>query len=61
VKSNIVLRSHIGFAALEGLDAEVDINSAWETIRKSVTNSGEESLRYYELKPKPWFKERCLE
>jgi hypothetical protein len=28
-----MLRSQIGFAALEDLDAEVDINSAWETER----------------------------
>jgi hypothetical protein len=44
------------FAALEGLDAEVDINSAWENMKTRA----KESLGYYELnKHKPWFDERC--
>jgi hypothetical protein len=38
------------FAALENLDAEVDINIAWETIRKNIKISAKESLDYYELK-----------
>jgi hypothetical protein len=37
------------FAALEDLDTEVEINSAWETI-KDCKNSAEGSLGYYELK-----------
>jgi hypothetical protein len=46
------------FAALEDLDAEVEINSAWETIRENVKISAKESLRYFELKKhKPWFDE----
>jgi hypothetical protein len=36
------------FAALEDLDAEVEINSAWETIRDNITISGKESLGYFE-------------
>jgi hypothetical protein len=34
------------FAALEDLDAEVEINSAWETIRKNINISAKESLGY---------------
>jgi hypothetical protein len=37
------------FAALENLDAEVDINRAWVTIREDIKISGKESLCYYEL------------
>jgi hypothetical protein len=33
VKISIVLRSQIGFAALEDLDAEVEMNTIWETER----------------------------
>jgi 50S ribosomal subunit-associated GTPase HflX len=48
------------FAALEDLDAEVEINSAWETIRENIKISAKESLGYYELrKHKPWFDEGC--
>jgi hypothetical protein len=35
------------FAAL---DAEVEINNAWETIRENIKISANESLRYYELR-----------
>jgi hypothetical protein len=38
------------FAALEDLDAEVEINSAWETIRENIKISAKESLGYYEMK-----------
>jgi hypothetical protein len=31
------------FAALEDLDAEVEINSAWETIRENIKISAKES------------------
>jgi hypothetical protein len=42
------------------LDAEVDINRAWETIRENITISAKQSLGYYELKKhKPWFDEGC--
>jgi hypothetical protein len=45
---------------LEGLDAEVEIKSAWEIIRENITISAKESLRYCELKKhKPWFDQRC--
>jgi hypothetical protein len=36
------------FASLEGLDAEVKINSAWETTRQNIKISAKESLGYYE-------------
>jgi hypothetical protein len=48
------------FAALEDLDAEVETNSAWETIREHIKISVKESVRYFELKKhKPWFDEGC--
>jgi hypothetical protein len=48
------------FAALGDLDAEVDINSAWETIRENINISAKESLGYFEFKKhKPWFDEGC--
>jgi hypothetical protein len=51
-----------GFAALEDLDPEMDISSAWETIRENIKMPYKENLGYYELKKlKPWFDERCLE
>jgi hypothetical protein len=48
------------FAALEYLDAEMEINSAWETIRENIQISAKESLGYFELKKhKPRFNEGC--
>jgi hypothetical protein len=48
------------FAASEDLDAELEINSAWETIRENIKISAKESLGYNELKKhKPWFDETC--
>jgi hypothetical protein len=38
------------FAALEGLDAEVEINSAWQMIRENKKILAKESLGYFELK-----------
>jgi hypothetical protein len=38
------------FAALEVLDAELEINSAWQTIRENTKISVKESLGYFELK-----------
>jgi hypothetical protein len=46
------------FAALEDVDTEVEINSAWETIRENIKISAKERLGYFELKKhKPWFDE----
>jgi hypothetical protein len=48
------------FAALENLDTEMEINSAWETIRENINISAKESLGYYELKKhKSWFDDGC--
>jgi hypothetical protein len=48
------------FAALEDLDTEVEINSAWETIRRNIKISAKESLGYYGLRNyKTWFDEGC--
>jgi hypothetical protein len=48
------------FAAFEDLEAEIESNSAWETIREKVKISAKESLDYFELKKhKPWFDEGC--
>jgi hypothetical protein len=48
------------FAALEDLDAEVEINTISETIRENIKISVKESLGYYELKQhKPWLDEGC--
>jgi hypothetical protein len=35
---------------LEDLDAEVEINTTWETIRENINISAKASLGYYELK-----------
>jgi hypothetical protein len=48
------------FAALGDLDAEVEIHSAWETIRENINISARESLGYFEMKNhKPWFDKGC--
>jgi hypothetical protein len=45
---------------LEDLDAEVEINSAWEMIRETIKTLAKESLGYFELKKhKPWLDEAC--
>jgi hypothetical protein len=51
-----------GLAALDDLDAEVEINIIWETIRENITISDKYSLGYYEIKKhKPYFEEECSE
>jgi hypothetical protein len=48
------------FTALQDLDAEVESNSAWETIKENIKISAKASLGYYELrKHKPWFDKGC--
>jgi hypothetical protein len=48
------------FAALESLDAGVEINSAWEMIRENIKISAKDSLCYFELKKhRLWFDEGC--
>jgi hypothetical protein len=51
---------YIRFAALEDLGIEVDVISAWQTMRRNIQMSAKESLGYDELrKHKPWFNEGC--
>jgi hypothetical protein len=46
------------FAALENLDADMGINTSWETIRENINISAKYSLGYYELKEhKLWLDE----
>jgi hypothetical protein len=48
------------FTDLEDLDAEVELNSARETIRENIKISAKESLGYFELKKhKEWFDVGC--
>jgi hypothetical protein len=45
---------------LENIDAEVDINRAWQTIGENIKISDKESLDHYELKKhKPWLDKVC--
>jgi hypothetical protein len=49
-------------AALENIDFELDINSAWETIRVNIKIPDKESLGYHEVRNhKPWFDEGSSE
>jgi hypothetical protein len=48
------------YAALEDLNTEVEINSAWEMIGENIKISAKESLGYFELKKhKLWFEKEC--
>jgi hypothetical protein len=48
------------FAALQDLDTEVEINSAWKTIRENIKISAKGCVGYFELKKhKPWFNKEC--
>jgi hypothetical protein len=47
-------------AVLEDLDAEVNGNSKWKTIRGNIKISAKGCLSYYDLKKhRPWFNEGC--
>jgi hypothetical protein len=55
-----VLKSQIALHPWKTQDDEVNINTAWESVRENIKVSSKESLRYYELKKhKPWFNEGC--
>jgi phosphomevalonate kinase len=59
-KEQFVVEVSNRFAGLEDLDAEVEINSAWETIRENIKISAKESVGYFKLKKhKQWFNEGC--
>jgi hypothetical protein len=45
-KEQYCVEVHNRFAAMEDLDTEVEINSAWETIRENIKISAEESLSH---------------
>jgi hypothetical protein len=49
------------FTALEDLNAELEINSALETVRENIKILAKESLGYFQMKHKPWFDEGCSE
>jgi hypothetical protein len=54
-----VLKFQIGLQ-LWKIWTQVDINSAWETIRENIKVPTKESLGYVELKKhKPWFDKGC--
>jgi hypothetical protein len=62
VESTVKYRVEVSnrFGASEDLDAEVEINSAWEMIRENTKIVAKESLGYFDLKKhKPWFDEGC--
>jgi hypothetical protein len=45
---------------LENLDDNVDIESAWESIRESIRLQPKRVVGGYDLKQhKPWFDEEC--
>jgi predicted transcriptional regulator len=50
----------VRFSALEDLDSEVEVNSAWETIREDIKISAKESLRYYEQKKQAMVRRRMF-
>jgi hypothetical protein len=46
------------FSPLEDLETEVEINSAWETVKEDINISAREGHGYYEMKKdKLWFDE----
>ena len=51
-----------GFAALENLNDNKDINRSWENITENIKTSAKKNLGFHELKHhKPWFDEECLD
>jgi hypothetical protein len=46
VKEQVCVEVSNRFAALEDLDAEVEINSAWEMIRENIKISAKESTLF---------------
>jgi hypothetical protein len=48
------------FVAFKSLEAQVDINCAWTTIRENINISAKDTLGYYEWKKhNPWLDEGC--
>ena len=50
-----------GYAALENLNVDKDVNRAWENIKENIETSAKESLVLHELKRhKPWFDKKMF-
>ena len=50
-----------GFAALENLNNDEDVDRTWENNKENIQTSAKESLGLHEFKQnKPWFDEECL-
>jgi len=47
-----------GFAALENLNDNKDINRSWENITENIKTSAKKNLGFF---IKPWFDEECLD
>ena len=59
--NSIRLRLQTGFAALEILNDDEDVNMTCENIKENIQTSAKESLGLHELNQnKPWFDEECL-
>ena len=51
-----------GFAALENLNVDEDVNTVWENIKENIKTSAKESLGLHEWKQhKPWFDKECVD
>ena len=61
VKKKYQIEIRNRFAALENLNADEDVNRAWENIKKTIKTSAKESLGLHELKQhKPRFDKECV-
>jgi hypothetical protein len=48
------------FATLENFDDNVDMNRAWENIKRKYKNLSQRDLGHYKLQQhKPWFDNEC--
>jgi hypothetical protein len=49
------------FVAFENLNADKDVNRAWENIKEDIKTPAKETLSLHELKQnKPWFDKECV-
>jgi len=50
-----------GYAALENLNVDKDVNRAWKNMKEYIKTSAKDSLVLHELKQhKPWFNKECV-
>ena len=62
LRKSIRLRLQKGFAALENLNGDENVNRAWENIKENTKTSANESLGLHEWKQhKPWFDKECVD